>query len=527
MASIPPTAANNPILAGLQATLPNPHDYYTIAQPGIAGGGAGITGSGMTFGAEGNNLVFGGDANPGIRIVDMGAQPAAPGDQLTRPATPPATGAADGGAPALDGADQPAAPTGTGEGVAPGTTVAGAGTNAGTATDTPLSPASTERAAGKLPGFTAGGTQRLAAGVGGATFSFPSWKGTNGLLTAPKVDWGEGWERVDAGGGKYYMEHANGAKAVPSIEWRITGKPWGSLKTISYENGWGKELPDGTKIYFDRDSGPFKVAPDGTRSDLEAGNYKFGDVPVRIFSVSVVRTLEPNGMVTVFDSRGNVKNGTTRSAAAAGATGGGKLAGGKGDAPGKLAGGGGMDPAALQETISGLTDVVRGLLAQAQAGEVDPAELASLSAEISSLTASLQGAVGGAGMLAGDAGPGVADAAGGGDGADPVMSLFGAYGQPGILGDRTVAGGGGDGGPGTPGIDGPREVLAPGTGFSVYGLGRHAEGTMQWSELPASVITPQSVKAPVTSTSAAAPVVGQRLLSVLRRTISLEILDST
>ncbi|MCW2949973.1 MAG: hypothetical protein JWN41_986, partial [Thermoleophilia bacterium] len=242
-----------------------------------------------------------------------------------------------------------------------------------------------------------------AVNVGEASFSFPSFNATAKQTAAPAISWGSGWKRVDAGNGFYYMQHANGTKAVPATEYRISATPLEKVQTIKTANGWGKKFPDGTVVVFDKDQGPYRLAPDGTKTKLPFGKQVIGGVKVRIFEAAVVRTLEPNGAVRVFDSRGTSSLGTTRGHAAAVAGGGAGAA--QLTAPGKtsgvatttaaattpVAGGGGTD--ALVSKINEITGLTRQMIGQIQGGNVDATQLASITAQLTALPAGLQQAV--------------------------------------------------------------------------------------------------------------------------------------
>jgi hypothetical protein len=258
--------------------------------------------------------------------------------------------------------------------------------------------------------------QPIRASIDGATFGFPSFKSTSKQLGAPDVQWGPGWSKVEKDG-MWYMEHTNGSKAVPAVEWRITPRPHDQVSTIKVTNGWGKKFPDGTILVFDRIEGPYRLDPKGNKHKVAPGMHTIGGVKVRIFEATVVRTLDPQGRVNVFDSRGNSTLGTTRGrmgsapgAAAAGASisgGGGKTDGsgptdaaGKPLAPGTTVGGGAVDPGKLTSDIQKMTEIARGLIGEIRSGNVDPARLASLQAQLATLPSGILQAAGAAGTMA-------------------------------------------------------------------------------------------------------------------------------
>ncbi|MEO6866701.1 MAG: hypothetical protein ABI200_01630, partial [Gaiellales bacterium] len=268
----------------------------------------------------------------------------------------------------------------------------------------------------------------MAAKLGnGSTFSFPSFNSTKRSSAAPNVTWGDSWKRVDKGDGFFYMQDADGNKAVPAVEWRMTPSPLSAAKTIKMAHGWGKKLPDGTVIVFDKTQGPYTLDPKGGKHKLTPGTHIFGGVKVRIFEASVVRVLEPNGAVSVFDSRGNHGAGTPRTtdpnAGSANAAGGATMAGGASGVP--VAAGGPTDPAALAAQISKITDVARGLLQQVQGGKIDTGALQALQAQLSQLPDGIRQAIGGAGVSTGDAAS-LGLVAGGGPTTASAMPMAGA-----------------------------------------------------------------------------------------------------
>ncbi|MCW2962547.1 MAG: hypothetical protein JWM90_2934, partial [Thermoleophilia bacterium] len=427
MASIPTTPntspATNPQLAGIlnmapvpgpvNAVLPNgaptPHAPASSVTVGGNGGnsftvqlGDATSGGGVTPATNGGGLVVvGGGTAPAA-----GAQPAAPGAAApTAPTAPTAGTVPTAPAPAVAGT-----PT-----VVPGVTAAPTAATTIVPKPTDGSAALPISAAGTTVGSTGTGTdgvvgvavaksgfgkaergKPMQASVDGANFGFPSFKASAKDSKAPKVTWGPGWTKVKKDG-MYYMQHTNGTKAIPAVEYRITPTPADKLQSVKVANGWGKKFPDGSIVVFDRTEGPYRLDAKGAKHKLGLGNQTIGGVKVRIFEASVVRTLEKNGAVTVFDSRGQNKAGSPRgvAAAVAGAGAGAALVAG---GPSSSKGGGvAKTEADLTGDVQKLTGIARGLLNQIRSGNLDQAELASLQAQLSALPAGILQAAGAAG----------------------------------------------------------------------------------------------------------------------------------
>ncbi|MCW2926223.1 MAG: hypothetical protein JWM86_191, partial [Thermoleophilia bacterium] len=396
MASINPTTpSSNAQLTGITGTVPMPRGSITLAdgtQFQLAPGGSfslgGSTGGNFTIvpdtvgqppaaGTSGQVIVGGGSTPPG-----SGAQPPAPG-----------TTVAAGGLP-------PTAATTT---VAPTTTTAAANPTTASATG----------AAATVSGFGKAerGSVKTAA-VGDAKFSFPSFKASAKSNTAPAITWGPDWKRVEKNG-MFYMEHSNGTKAIPAVEFRVTPSPAEKVQTVKVANGWGKKFPDGTILVFDRNEGAYRLDAKGNKVKLPLGTHTFGGVKVRVFEASVVRTLEPNGIVNVFTSRGQHTPGTTRghtgaavgnANAGAAATGGGAPGKAPEKAPGTTVGSGPTQPspADMTKNVEKITAAARQILDQIKGGNVDPAKLAELQAQLGALPAGILQAAGAAGTITSD-----------------------------------------------------------------------------------------------------------------------------
>lgn len=353
------------------------------------------TGTPFSFGADGTATI-GGSTGPAFTVTQPGAATATAASgagaiTVGGGGTTPAPGAQ----PAAPGSAAAAATTTTTAAGAPSKTTSGSG-----ATETRLATA--------VSGFgkaERGETMKVSVGEG-ASFSFPAFNTSNKRNAAPEISWGDGWKKVQKDG-LWYMEHTNGSKAVPALEYRMNTNPPGKVKTVKVANGWGKKFPDGTILVFDRNEGPYRLDPKGNKHEVELGTLKIGGIKVRVFEAAVVRTLEPNGKVTVFDSRGNTFAGTDRGRlsdvvsnanAGASATGGGKTE--AGGPPGKTVGSGPtVDEAALATQIRAATEIARGLLEQVQGGKVDSAKLAELQAKLDALPAGIRQAMGAGAMV--------------------------------------------------------------------------------------------------------------------------------
>lgn len=383
MASINPTPPPNPQLAGITSRVPMPPVNGTL-------------GDGTPFSLEpGNALTLGGNADNGFVVTANAGNAAA------------ATGG--GGTPGAGA--QPAAPASTPAAARPA--AAAAPVTAATPVTTTRVPAGGKATKVEATGFGRGNKNAIQrVKTGGASFSFPSFNSTRTKNTAPAITWGPQWKRVEKNG-LWYMQAPNGTKAIPAVEYRITPKPADKVEGIKMPNGYGKKFPDGTIVVFDRNEGAYRLDPKGNKHPLPLGNHVFGGVRVRIFEASVVRTLDPAGNVQVFDSRGNASAGTRRgrmSSAIGGANAGAQISGGgpkpgkpdvgPGGKPGKLVGGGGdLTEAQLTQNVQHLTGVARGLLAQIRSGNVDPAKLAELQAQLKELPAGILQAAGAAGTM--------------------------------------------------------------------------------------------------------------------------------
>lgn len=392
MASInPSTPSTNQQLAGINNTVPMPR------------GPAPTLADGSPFSLSPNNsLSLGGSSGNGF-VITAGTTP-----------VPQAASTVNAGSIAVGGGTTPANGA---QPAAPGTTAATAATTATTpttaSTETTSTPATTPVTHEGFGRADKNATMRV--DVGGAGFSFPSFNSTRKSLEAPKVSWDPSWKRVEKDG-MWYMEAPNGVKAIPAVEYRITPSPADKVQSVKVANGWGKKFPDGTILVFDRTEGAYRLDAKGNKHKVELGMHTFGGVKVRVFEASVVRTLDASGKVEVFDSRGNASKGSTRGrlAAALGAanagasiSGGGKTdsgpstqAGGK---PGMLVGGGSkVTPAKLTADVQHLTSVARGILDEVRSGNVDPARLAELQAQLNELPSGILQAAGAAGTMTSD-----------------------------------------------------------------------------------------------------------------------------
>lgn len=414
MSPIQPNNPANPQLAGILSTTPmpiaTPAPNATTHIGAIDGGGFSINTAPTLPGAGSAGMIGGIGATPNLGVVGggqivVGGAGTAPtaGTQLApgaQPPPPPGSGIGAAAAPA---------PTPTPE---PATTPAPAATtittDAKAATSHNGSPlVETHSGFGK-----AHRNQPIKASIDGATFGFPSFTKSSRSNAAPAINWGPGWKKVRKDG-MYYMQHKNGSKAVPAVEFRITPDPASKVQSIKVANGWGKKFPDGSILVFDRTEGAYRLDPRGNKHKVPLGNITIGGVKVRVFEASVVRTLDVNGKVDVFDSRGNVSKGTSRwnvseavgSANAGAAIGGGAPAKGSveaGGAPGKAGGGAGNQTVELTQSIQKLTGIARGLIGEIRSGTVDPARLASLQAQLATLPAGILQAAGAAGTMTHD-----------------------------------------------------------------------------------------------------------------------------
>lgn len=394
--------STNPQLSGIVRTLPMPNRD-----------GATADGTPFSFSPDGT-FSLGGSTGAGYSITNGQIVP----QPLSSNAAPGVgTIAVGGGGTPADGA-QPPAPgslTAAGTNGTPPTTVP----TAANATTTPADAAATGETMNASGFGRADKNAPMRVDVGGAAFSFPSFNSTAKTTTAPDISWDPSWKRVEKNG-MWYMEAPNGTKAIPAVEYRITPTPAEKVQTVKVANGWGKKFPDGTILVFDRNEGAYRLDAKGNKRKVELGTYTFGGVKVRVFEASVVRTLTPKGQVEVFDSRGNASRGSSRSrlaaalgAADAGASmgGGGKTdsgpstesGGGKGKVDGTLVngGGGGRTAAQLTGDVQHLTEVARGILSEVRSGNVDPARLASLQAQLNALPSGILQAAGAAGTMTG------------------------------------------------------------------------------------------------------------------------------
>ncbi len=394
--------SGNPQLSGLLASVPTIAPTPRPASNHTVGGVDPMTGAQFTVpsstGATGaGSLVVGGGTTPAV-----GAQPAAPAGVIA--------------------ATTNIVPTTTTPVTTPATTT----------TTTPGS----AQGAGGTPTIEASGfgkaerSQPMNVSINGATFGFPSFQASAKSTDAPAISWGPGWNKVEKDG-MWYMEHSNGMKAIPAVEYRVTPNPAEKVSTVKVANGWGKKFPDGTILVFDRKEGPYRLDPQGNKHKVAPGMHTIGGVKVRVFEASVVRTLDKNGAVNVFDSRGNRSEGSKRGrlAAALGSadagastSGGGKTSSGpvtasgpstssgpagKGGGPsGKdgtlVSAGGAVTTTQMTQNVQRLTEVARGLVSEIQSGNVDGAKLASLQAQLNALPSGILQAAGAAGTMTSD-----------------------------------------------------------------------------------------------------------------------------
>lgn len=399
MSTINPTnTTSNPQLTGILNTVPMPRP--TLSPTSSANVGASSSSFSITAlnqqqvtGGAHDQVLVGGGVNG---VPEHTAQPAAPITVATPPVatTTPAT-----------------------------TTVA---------TTTTTTPGNGSPLAEAISGFgKASRHEAIRAEIDGASFGFPSFNSTRKTNTAPAITWGPGWTKVEKNG-MWWMEHTNGSKAVPALEYRITPRPADKVQTIAMANGWGKKFPDGSILVFSRTEAPYRLDPKGKKHPVKLGTITISGVKVRVFEASVVRTLDPNGKVDVFDSRGNVSKGTTRWNAALGAADAGALMGGgpaKGEGPAK--GGGATNSFdILTQDVESLTAIARGIIGEIQSGNVDPARLASLQAQLSKLPSGILQAAGAAGTMVSDGStattgalPPAAGSASGGGAAAPIPGV--------------------------------------------------------------------------------------------------------
>ncbi|MCW2922333.1 MAG: hypothetical protein JWL76_2207 [Thermoleophilia bacterium] len=360
----------------------------------------------------------------------------------TNPTTPPPAGQSGtgtlvvgGGSTPANGA-QPAGPAAAPSVASLTTTIVPTTTTPITTPVTTTSTISGSGEAGATPTIEASGfgkaerSQPMNVSIDGATFGFPSFNESAKSTAAPAIAWGPGWTKVEKDG-MWFMEHTNGMKAIPAVEYRVTPNPAEKVSTVKVANGWGKKFPDGTILVFDRKEGPYRLDPQGNKHKVEPGTHTFGGVKVRVFEASVVRTLDKNGAVNVFDSRGNRSEGSKRgrlAAALGSANAGASISGGgktssnpvtasgpstesggpsKGGGPGGKDGtlvsaGGAVTTAQMTQNVQRLTEVARGLVAQIQSGNVDGAKLADLQAQLNALPSGILQAAGAAGTITSD-----------------------------------------------------------------------------------------------------------------------------
>ena len=458
MASINPTnAPATPPLDAARTSIPLPRaiaastpNALPFELPTSVTSFGGNDGGGYSI-LDGTTVIGGGGTTPA-----PGAQPASPNAAAANAAAGAnatgATAAANGAAAPAAGATSPFANDATLGSTVP-QPVASAIVDANGAlvsgTATPTAANSSPNAADATGAATAAATsgfgkaersKKMVAGVGDATFSFPSFNASAKSTAAPAITWGAGWTKVEKNG-MYYMQHTNGTKAIPAVEYRITPTPADKVQTIKVANGWGKKLPDGTVIVFDRDKGPYRLDPKGAKHALPFGTQTFGGVKIRVFEATVVRTLEPNGAVTVFDSRGNTKAGTRRTSGGGGLLGASAGASGGGGSVTQSDGttvGGGSTTAQLTSQVEKITAAARALLAQVNGGTMDAAAFAQLQAQLAALPAGLTAALAGNGTL-------VASTE-----TAPATSGGGSVDQTAVGG---ASGGGAAGMPPTPGVD--------------------------------------------------------------------------
>lgn len=440
MSTINPTntPVSNPQLTGIVNSVPMP-----AVAPSPHGS--------VSIGADGTGFSLPSIPQPGAGQA-TGASSVSGGGQVL---------VGGGGQTPANGA-QPAPPQGLGTGMVPASSTptimvptAASGTPNPATTTTTTGSAQTDPQVGSplaqaISGFgKASRDEPIKAQIDGATFGFPSFKASARSNTAPEIQWGPGWKKVEKDG-MWWMEHTNGSKAVPAVEYRITPKPADKVQSIKVANGWGKRFPDGSLLIFDRKEGPYRLDPQGNKHKVDLGNLTIGGVKVRVFEASVVRTMDKDGKVDVFDSRGNVSKGSTRwntaaplGSAAAGATmgsGGASKADG-GGAPGKLVGGGPTFDS-ITGDVEALTGIAREIVDEIRSGSVDPARLASLQAQLSKLPSGILQAAGAAGTMV----PGAGTTTG------TTTDVGGVSGPP-AAGTSSGGGSGATGSTPTPGVD--------------------------------------------------------------------------
>lgn len=494
MATIDPRISTNPQLAGILTTTPMPVVVRNPSVPmyalagGYGGGYGSFTSIGVTPALAGGTA--GGIAGAVSRPVVNSGNAVAGGGQIVVGSGTAATAAtpANGAQPASPTAGTTAVGTAA-SGAAAGTT--GAATTAATtaSSSTPSTAATTVASteptgsslASAVSGFgKANRSEPIKAEVDGASFGFPSFKASAKSTDAPAIKWGPGWKKVEKDG-MWYMQHSNGVRAVPAVEWRITPRPADKVQTIKVTNGWGKRFPNGSVLVFDRKEGAYLLDPKGNKKKMSKGNHVIDGVKVRIFEASVVRTIDKDGKVDVFDSRGNRSTGTTRwnnAAAVGNAAAGASMGGGKGDAAASASDGGGKTEAGgapskgsavgaggavagVGTDIQAATELAREIIGEIQSGNVDPARLQSLVAQLSKIPSGILQAAGAAGTMTSDGTTttAVAGASGSGDAAPPAAGTSdsgtgagsGSAGQS--TSGTTATGGGGTTTTPTPGND--------------------------------------------------------------------------
>jgi hypothetical protein len=405
MATINTNNSANPQLTGILNTTPmpiaTPVPNASVNVGASDGGGFSINMPATAPGSGSAGMIGGTGTTPNIGVAGGGQVVVGGAGTTPTAGTTPATGA------------QPPAP-GTGTAfpgvVNPGiTTGETATTTTPATTETQAAPENGSPLANAISGFgKANRGEPIKASIDGATFGFPSFRASGRTNTAPAINWGPGWKKVEKDG-MWYMEHPNGSKAVPAVEFRITPKPADKVQTIKVTNGWGKKFPDGSILVFDRKEGAYRLDPKGNKHKVPFGNITIGGVKVRVFEASVVRTLDVNGKVDVFDSRGNVSKGSSRwnmaeavgSASAGAAIGGGKGGVEGGGAPGKTVGNGDQS-VRLTQDIQKLTGIAREIIGEIRSGNVDPARLAALQAQLATLPSGILQAAGAAGTMTSD-----------------------------------------------------------------------------------------------------------------------------
>ncbi len=404
MATIGPrNPAVNPQLNGILASVPMPavvNAYPNRVSVGATPGNGFVVDSNLSGTANGNVAIGGGGS---VTAPEVGAQPAAPTAANAAGSTTPA--ANNVGNPVGDDTALPAVasvetlPLPDGAAAAAAATpaaaaAADAATTKPTSTGSPL--------AKSISGFGRANLDApMRASIGGASFGFPSFKASAKKDTAPAIKWGPGWKKVQKDG-LWYMQHSNGVRAVPATEYRITPAVKGKVQTIRVANGWGKKFPDGSILVVDRAAGPYVLDAKGNKKKIGLGTQTIGGVKVRIFEAAVVRTIDKNGKVDVFDSRGTKSTGTTRwtDAAVGTADAGASTV----TAGGKTASGGGATTSSptsadMVKNIDQITEVARGLVSEIRSGNVDPSRLASLQAQLATLPAAILQAAGAAGTI--------------------------------------------------------------------------------------------------------------------------------